>query len=74
MYMQPNYEDLKKVVKGDIDYSLETLEKYSRDASIFVVRPQMVVFPKDSNDIKSLVTWVNEQKKVLENKLHITVR
>lgn len=71
--MQPNYEDLKKVVKGDIDYSLETLEKYSRDASIFVVRPEVVVFPKDSTDVCNLVKWINENKKTFPQ-LSITPR
>lgn len=69
-----NTESLQKIFSGDIDTSSETLEKYSRDASMFVMRPQVVVFPKNSSDIKNLVVWVNEQNKTLENKLHITVR
>jgi FAD/FMN-containing dehydrogenase len=69
-----NTESLQKIFSGDIDSSSETLEKYSRDASMFVMRPQIVVFPKNSSDIKNLVVWVNEQNKTLQNKLHITVR
>ncbi len=69
-----NTESLQKIFSGDIDTSPETLEKYSRDASMFVMRPQVVVFPKNSSDIKNLVVWVNEQNKTLQNKLHITVR
>lgn len=48
-----------------------TLTKYSRDASIFEVRPRLVVFPKDSADIQKLVQLVNEYP---EAKLSITAR
>jgi FAD/FMN-containing dehydrogenase len=56
-----NIESLKKVFKGDIDTSPETLETYSHDASLFEVRPQVVVFPKDSPDVQTLVKWANTQ-------------
>jgi FAD/FMN-containing dehydrogenase len=55
-------DEIKKFFKGDIDTTNETLEKYSHDASVLVVRPQVVLFPKDSNDIQALVKWVNENK------------
>lgn len=55
-------EEIKKFFKGDVDDSAETLEKYSHDASVLVVRPQVVVFPKDSNDVQVLVKWVNQNK------------
>ena len=54
--------DLRTVIKGDVDASDETLAKYSRDASIFEVRPKVVVFPRDSEDVKNLVKFVNENK------------
>ena len=56
-------EDLKKIIKGDVAVDEETLKTYSRDASLFIIRPQVVVFPKDSEDIKALVRFVNERKK-----------
>ncbi len=56
------FEDLKKNFKGDIDVSDATLSAYSHDASLFEIRPQVVVFPKDSADIQVLVKWVNENK------------
>lgn len=46
----------------------QTLAAYSKDASIFEIKPKIVVFPKDSNDIKSTVTYA------LKNNLSITVR
>lgn len=48
--------------KGDVDYADETLEKYSHDASLFEIRPRVVVYPKDSEDVKTLVRWVNTRQ------------
>jgi FAD/FMN-containing dehydrogenase len=56
-----NLESLKQVFRGDVDVSTATLEKYSHDASLFEVRPQVVVFPKDSKDIQELVKWANTE-------------
>jgi len=66
-------EQLQKIFKGDIDDSEETLIKYSHDASIFDIRPKVVVFPKDSNDVQALVKWVAENKSKYEG-LSITAR
>lgn len=56
-----NSESLRKVFLGDIDTTPETLEKYSHDASLFEVMPQMVVFPKNSADVQVLVAWANKE-------------
>ncbi|MBP6866110.1 MAG: FAD-binding oxidoreductase [Candidatus Pacebacteria bacterium] len=55
-------EEIKKFFKGDLDDSEETLVKYSHDASVFEVKPQVVLFPKDSEDVKNLVKWVGDNK------------
>ncbi len=55
-------EEIQKFFKGDIDDREDTLEKYSHDASVFLVRPQIVLFPKDSEDVKNLVKWAGENK------------
>ncbi len=47
---------------GDIAYDEASLERYSRDASLFKVKPQLVVFPKTVADIKSLVQLINEER------------
>jgi len=54
--------DLAHIFKGDIDVSDETRNVYSHDASLFELKPQVVVFPKDSHDIAQLVGWVAEHK------------
>ena len=52
--------EIQNFFKGEVEDSEETLKKYSHDASVFEVRPQVVVFPKDSEDVKNLVKWVSE--------------
>lgn len=55
-------DEIKKFFRGDVEDHEETLSKYSRDASIFEIRPKLVLFPKDSEDVKKLVKWVSENK------------
>lgn len=56
-------EDVKKFFKGEVDDSGATLDAYSRDASVFRVRPQLVVFPKDVDDVKNLVSYASAARK-----------
>ncbi len=56
-------EELKKTIKGDVDVSDETLNIFSHDASLFEVKPQAVVFPKDDEDVCNLVKFVAKHKK-----------
>lgn len=62
--------DLKRVFKGDIEDSEEVLKTYSRDASLLEVFPQAVVFPKDANDVKNLVAWVNKKNIDINDEVH----
>ncbi len=66
-------EDIKKFIKGDIDSSAETLEKFSHDASMFELVPKTVVSVKDSSDIQQLVKYVSANK-TKDNSLSLTVR
>jgi FAD/FMN-containing dehydrogenase len=66
-------ESLKKQFKGDIDTLDTTLTTYSHDASLFEIRPRVVVYPKNTEDIKTLVRLVNEHKKQ-DPTLSITAR
>ncbi len=52
---------LRSNFKGEINYSEDALAKYSHDASLFTVKPQLIVFPKDVDDVKTLVKTVAEQ-------------
>src|SRR3990172_9994766 len=55
-------EEIKKFFKGDLEDGEETLEKYPHDASLFTVRPKLVAYPKDGEDVKNLVKWVNKTR------------
>ena len=56
-------DEIKKSIDGDVAVDGETLNEFSHDASIFEVKPELVVFPKNSSDVKALVTFVNSHKK-----------
>ncbi len=56
-------EELKKIVKGEVLWDDETLNTYSHDASLFEVKPQVVVYPKDNEDVQALVKFVAKYKK-----------
>ncbi len=53
-------EEVKKIFKGEVLDDEATLNAYSKDASLFSVRPKLVVFPKDSEDLQNLVKWAGE--------------
>lgn len=52
-------EEIKKFFKGEVLDDEVTLKTYSRDASLFEVKPKLVVFPKNSEDLENLVKWVS---------------
>jgi len=52
-------DELKSLIKGEVEISDNELEVASHDASLFEVRPQAVVYPKDVEDVKKLVNYVN---------------
>ncbi len=56
------FESLQTNFKGDIDFLEKTLDNYSHDASLFEIKPRVVVYPKDASDIKTLVKWVSDHK------------
>lgn len=55
-------EDIQSFFKGEVQDDEKTLDTFSRDASLFQVQPKLVVFPKDTEDIKKLVSYVSEHK------------
>lgn len=59
--------EIKKFFRGEVLEDKDTLAKYSRDASIFEVLPQLVVCPADVEDIKALIKWAAEKKKAGES-------
>ncbi|HEX8182226.1 MAG TPA: FAD-binding oxidoreductase [Candidatus Saccharimonadales bacterium] len=59
--------------KGDLDDSTETKDFYSHDASMFELIPKLVVFPKDTQDVSTLIGVVNANKATMPE-LSLTAR
>lgn len=66
-------DEIKTFFKGEVQNDAETLTKYSHDASIFEIRPQVVVCPKDVEDVKALVKWAAKKKKT-DKEISLTAR
>ena len=59
--------------KGELDDSPEAKELYSHDASLFEIRPELVVFPTSAEDVEKLVKFVADNKKA-NPQLSLTAR
>ncbi len=71
--MEKIFEELKKKINGEVVVDEESLEQYSGDYSIFKIKPQAIVFPKNAEDVGKLVQFVKANKKKNKN-LSITAR
>lgn len=56
-------EEINEFFQGEVADDPATLQKFSHDASIFEVKPQLVVFPKDVDTLGKLVTYVAHKKR-----------
>ena len=54
--------DLRTIIKGDISILDSDREKAARDTSLFYVKPRIVVYPKNKEDIARLVAYVHAKK------------
>lgn len=69
------YEAIRKLIEGDVQNDEATLKKYSRDASLFEIQPEVVVFPKNVEDVKKLVRFVRERREEdPDAKIYLTPR
>ena len=57
-----NFSELKNIIDGELTVDDAVLTRYSRDASIFEVKPELVIHPKDATDVKKIISWVSVQK------------
>ncbi|MEX2090560.1 MAG: FAD-binding oxidoreductase [Candidatus Paceibacterota bacterium] len=55
-------EEIENLIEGEVSAKEADLKFFSHDASIFEVRPQVVVRPKNTEDLKKLVSFVSEKK------------
>ena len=67
------FKKLKNILHEKIKTDEYTLKHYSSDGSIFKIKPQGVVLPKDWEDIFNLIKFVNNENKA-GNRLSITAR
>jgi FAD/FMN-containing dehydrogenase len=66
-------EEIQSFFKGEILTDESTLKTYSKDASLFEVKPRIVVFPKDSKDLENLVQYV-AKRKLTDPDISLTMR
>lgn len=64
-------EKLQPLIKGEIYDDPQSLDKASRDASLFEITPKLVIAPMDAEDVCALVKYVAEHP---EEKLSLTPR
>lgn len=62
---------LKTSFKGELFNDDKTLDLYSRDASLFQIKPALAAFPIDAEDVKKLVQYVHSHP---EEHLSLTAR
>ncbi len=57
-------EELAAILEGEVEDDDKTLARYSRDASIFEIKPRIVVSPKNATDLKKLIGFASAHKKL----------
>ena len=72
-------DDLKQTLEergfdGELDDSADTKAFYSHDASMFELVPELVTFPKTTDDVRLLVNLVREAKKKHNTHISLTAR
>ncbi len=66
-------DEIQQFLHGDVVTDEATIRDYSHDYSIFKVIPEVVVFPKDVEDVKNIVAFVAKKKRE-GNVVSITAR
>ncbi|OGZ43910.1 MAG: hypothetical protein A3J55_00565 [Candidatus Ryanbacteria bacterium RIFCSPHIGHO2_02_FULL_45_17b] len=54
--------EIRSFFEGDVETSPKVRDEYSRDASLFRIKPEIVVFPKGVADVCNLVSFVAKKK------------
>ncbi len=64
---KPDYQkvlrDISALIEGDVSILDSDREKRARDTSLFYVKPEMVVFPKNNSDLSNILKYVSQEKK-----------
>jgi FAD/FMN-containing dehydrogenase len=67
-------DDLRTIVRGEVDNTPATLDAYSRDASLYRVVPEVVVKPLDVEDVCALVRYANTVHHTPKAHISLTAR
>ncbi|MEX2014701.1 MAG: FAD-binding oxidoreductase [Candidatus Saccharimonadales bacterium] len=65
--------EVKKIIDGEVSSSKKDIDFHSHDASMFELVPDLVVYPKNSGDLKKIVAYVSKNK-AKKPELSITMR
>ncbi|MFA6608323.1 MAG: FAD-binding oxidoreductase [Candidatus Paceibacterota bacterium] len=66
-------KDLEGLIEGDVSVLDKEREIVARDASLFYVKPEIVIYPKSADDISKILIYVNNKKQKGED-ISIAVR
>lgn len=66
-------DELRKIVGGEVSNSRKDIDFHSHDASMFELVPELVIYPKDTGDLKEIIKYVSKNK-LKKPELSITMR
>ena len=55
-------KELQAKIKGDVTLNDEDRERVARDTSLFYVKPEIVIYPKNSIDVSKICEYVTQKK------------
>lgn len=72
------YQDIQKeldvLIEGDTSTDVQDITSHSTDWSLFKITPDLIVYPKNTEDIQKLVNYVNKYNQSNKAKLTLTAR
>ena len=71
--MSDHKNKLSSLIDGDVSDSSDDLDLFSHDASMFELRPQLVVSPKNVQDVEKIIKYSAGSKKT-HSDLSLTAR
>ncbi len=72
--MRQLFKHLEEALAGDISTTNDDLEYYSTDGGVFELTPTAIVFPKDTNDVSTMVKIVDAVHQNGSDKISLTAR
>ena len=66
-------KELQSRLLGTVTDNDDALDHFSTDGSIFTLRPQLVVYPKNTADVRKTMVFLNERSKAGQ-KIGLTAR